>query len=125
MDGGGQLWGRRRRPDRARSIGSQPGPEVLRPGRNSVAMRGFLPVRRAALRGFTLAELLVVIVIIGVLATLLLPALRKAKSSARRIECLSRMKQWSLALIAYKEDHEDLIPREGYRSDGDVSWNSW
>jgi prepilin-type processing-associated H-X9-DG protein len=66
-----------------------------------------------------------VVAIIAVLAGLLLPALARGKAVARRAECLSRMKQWSGAFIAYVDDHEDLMPREGYHLDGETYWNYW
>jgi prepilin-type N-terminal cleavage/methylation domain-containing protein/prepilin-type processing-associated H-X9-DG protein len=75
--------------------------------------------------GFTLIELLVVIAIIVVLAGLILPALAKAKSSARRVECLSRMKQWGLGFQSYADDNEGVMPREGFHSTGQVWWNNW
>jgi prepilin-type N-terminal cleavage/methylation domain-containing protein/prepilin-type processing-associated H-X9-DG protein len=74
---------------------------------------------------FTLLELLVVIAIIAVLAALLLPALAKGKAAARRTECLTRMKQWSIAFLAYTDDNDGWIPREGYHSDGKVFLNNW
>jgi prepilin-type N-terminal cleavage/methylation domain-containing protein/prepilin-type processing-associated H-X9-DG protein len=80
---------------------------------------------RAHFGGFTLIELLVVIAIIAVLAALVLPALAKAKGSARRAECLSRMKQWGLGFHSYADDNEGLMPREGYHSNGQVWWNNW
>jgi prepilin-type N-terminal cleavage/methylation domain-containing protein len=75
--------------------------------------------------GFTLVELLVVIVIISVLAALLLPALGKSLAHAHKIQCLSELHQWGLAFNMYVNDNEDRIPREGYDPNGGVIWNTW
>jgi prepilin-type N-terminal cleavage/methylation domain-containing protein len=59
---------------------------------------------------FTLIELLIVIAIIAILASMLLPALNKARSKAKQIQCANNLKQNGTAFVLYRQDHDGYYP---------------
>ncbi len=80
------------------------------------------PQRR--LGAFTLIELLVVIAIIGILASLLLPALAKAREKAYQAQCASNLHQLGIALHTYAGDYNDYLPPAYVGPVGEQK-NSW
>ncbi len=77
------------------------------PGSTSRSRHGF---GRAGITGFTLIELLVVIAIIAILAAMLLPALSRAKQKAVATQCLSNVRQMSLASMLYAGQDREVYP---------------
>ncbi|MBI4028721.1 MAG: type II secretion system protein [Verrucomicrobia bacterium] len=73
--------------------------------------------------GFTLIELLVVVAIISILAALLMPALKNARESGRRVACLNNMKQLITAVHIYAGDYNGYLPDGGVGT-GTSHW-SW
>ncbi|EDM27416.1 hypothetical protein LNTAR_04871 [Lentisphaera araneosa HTCC2155] len=72
---------------------------------------------------FSLIELLVVIAIIGILASLILPALGKARKQSQQAVCNSQHKQMNTAIFMYVDDHDDYFPTVDHPTSN--TWKGW
>src|SRR6185437_5098530 len=76
------------------------------------------PLSQRGTGAFTLVELLTVIAIIGILTALLMPALEKSKARARRIQCVSNLREIGLATHLLANDHGGKFPTQVSTHDG-------
>lgn len=81
----------------------------------------------ATRRAFTLIEVLVVVAILAMLGALLLPVLVRAKAQARSVQCISNLRQLSLAAQLYWDDHDNRCFKylSAYTNNGVTYWFGW
>jgi len=92
---------------------------------------GHFPIRRRAARAggagaFTLLEVLIVVGIIALLATILLTAISKARDSSRRVSCFNNLQNIARAIISYTADNENAFPASASAAmPNDADWVWW
>jgi prepilin-type N-terminal cleavage/methylation domain-containing protein/prepilin-type processing-associated H-X9-DG protein len=82
-------------------------------------------LQKPYIRGFTLVELLVVIAIIGILSSLLLPALSHSKAAAKRIQCINNERQLTDVCLMYTLDNGDWLAPNGQNDPPNTTHKLW
>ncbi len=91
-------------------------------------LRSPITAHKSAKSAFTLIELLVVIAIIAILAAILFPVFARARENARKISCISNLKQIGLGVMQYTQDYDERYPLRYYGgapNDNIKFANSW
>ncbi|MEI6339604.1 MAG: prepilin-type N-terminal cleavage/methylation domain-containing protein [Verrucomicrobiota bacterium] len=84
--------------------------------------RGKSEVADAGTGAFSLVEVLVVIVIVGLLSVLLLPAVLKVREGANRSKSVANLRSIHVALMGYVSDHNQRLPLDFFALDGRITW---
>jgi prepilin-type N-terminal cleavage/methylation domain-containing protein len=112
-----QVYGASRESDRKGTIDANFGCDAIVYNRDATTDNAMLRPRFALRAGFTLVELLVVIAIVGILISLLLPAVQSAREAGRRMQCANHLKQFGVGFHNHLDAHHHF-PTGGW-------WAAW